>query len=310
MSNGVQGDQRESDAMEEESADRDDVETALTDDVSDEAPDEALDETPDETPDAEPSAEETPESPAKNAAAKKAAGPAKKAAPAPAKKAVTANKGGRNSEPAALTKSEKRALAKQLAAKRAARERRRRIGGYIATFVLILGIIAAVFVVLTWKDKKAATPGAAGSATPTAGAEAPTTPAVPFPGVPEGADPALKKKPDVKAGTGTLSKLVVTPIIEGKGPATTNGQTLTVNYVGVKYATGEEFDSSWKQSQTFDFQLGGTVIQGWNQGLVGVKVGSRVQLDIPGSLAYGDKDDGSGRPFGPLRFVVDVLAAN
>jgi peptidylprolyl isomerase len=77
----------------------------------------------------------------------------------------------------------------------------------------------------------------------------------------------------------------------------------------VKYASGEEFDSSWKRSQAFDFQLGGQVIQGWNQGLVGVKVGSRVQLDIPGSLAYGDKDDGSGSPFGPLRFVVDVLAA-
>ena len=295
MSNGVQGGQRESDAMEDESVDRDDV----SDETLDDAPDDVLDE---ELLVEEPSADETPVTPVKKA------GPAKKAAPA--KKAVPANKGGRNSEPAALTKSEKRALAKQLAAKRAARERRRRIGGYIGTFVVILGIIAAVFVVLTWQDDdKPATPGAAGSATPTPGAEATTGPAVPFPGVPDGADPALKKKPEVKPGTGTLSKLVVTPIIEGKGPATANGQTLTVNYVGVKYATGEEFDSSWKRSQTFDFQLGGQVIQGWNQGLVGVKVGSRVQLDIPGNLAYGDTDDGSGSPTGPLRFVVDVLAA-
>ncbi len=220
------------------------------------------------------------------------AGPAKKAPPT---KKVSANKGGRNSEPAALTKPEKRALAKQLAAKRAAAQRRRRVGGYLITFILIGGIIAAVFIGLNWKTKKD---------TP-----APKPSAAAFPVLPDGADPALKTKPDVKAGTGTPSKLVVTPIVEGKGPATTNGQTLTVNYVGVKYATGEEFDSSWSRSQTLDFQLGGQVIQGWNQGLLNVKVGSRLQLDIPASLAYGDKDDGSGRPFGPLRFVVDVLAA-
>jgi peptidylprolyl isomerase len=310
MSNGVQGDQRESDAMEDESVDADDVEAsadeveASADDVEASADAELTD---DDVSAEEPVADETPsDAPAKKTTAKKAA-PVKKAGPA--KKAVPANKGGRNSEPAALTKPEKRALAKQAAAKRAAAARRRRIGGYVATFVVIVGIIVGVFVVLNWRGDKSGTPAASGSGTPTPAAEAPTTPAVPFPGVPDGADPALKTKPVVKAGTGTVSKLVVTPLIEGKGPATTNGQTLTVNYVGVKYPTGEEFDSSWKRSQTFDFQLGGQVIAGWNQGLVGVKVGSRVQLDIPGNLAYGDTDDGSGSPTGPLRFVVDVLAA-
>jgi peptidylprolyl isomerase len=194
-----------------------------------------------------------------------------------------------------LSKPEKRALAKELAAKRARAQRRRRVGGYLITFIVIVGIIAGVFIALNWKTKKD---------TP-----APKASAAAFPSLPEGTDPALKTKPEVKAGTGTLSKLVVTPIIEGKGPATTNGQTLTVNYVGVSYKTGQEFDSSWSRSQTLDFQLGGQVIQGWNQGLLNVKVGSRLQLDIPGNLAYGDTDDGSGKPFGPLRFVVDVLAA-
>jgi peptidylprolyl isomerase len=100
----------------------------------------------------------------------------------------------------------------------------------------------------------------------------------------------------------------VTPLIKGTGPATRNGQQLTVNYVGVSYRTGEEFDASWNRSQTFDFELGaGGVIKGWDQGLVGVTVGSRVQLDIPSNLAYGD--DAGDRPSGPLRFVVDVLAA-
>ena len=67
--------------------------------------------------------------------------------------------------------------------------------------------------------------------------------------------------------------------------------------------------TSWKRGQTFDTQIGtGQVIPGWDQGLVGVKVGSRVQLDIPADLAYGETPEG-GAPAGDLRFVVDILAA-
>ncbi len=81
------------------------------------------------------------------------------------------------------------------------------------------------------------------------------------------------------AGSGELTALTVTPIIEGKGPAATAGQTISVNYVGVSYKTGEEFDASWSGSEPFSFQLGGgNVIKGWDQGLVGVKVGSRFSL--------------------------------
>jgi peptidylprolyl isomerase len=117
---------------------------------------------------------------------------------------------------------------------------------------------------------------------------------------------ALATKPTVTAGTGDLTALKVTTIVEGTGPAIQSGQTLSVNYVGVSYKTGAEFDSSWKSGQPFSFAVGqGKVIQGWDQGLVGVKVGSRVQLDIPANLAYGD----TGNPAGPLRFVVDVLSA-
>jgi peptidylprolyl isomerase len=79
--------------------------------------------------------------------------------------------------------------------------------------------------------------------------------------------------------------------------------------VGVFYADGKEFDSSWSRGEPASFPIGvGQVIPGWDQGLVGVNVGSRVQLDIPAELAYGN-DKSSGRPTGPLRFVVDVLAA-
>jgi peptidylprolyl isomerase len=128
--------------------------------------------------------------------------------------------------------------------------------------------------------------------------------------VPTGADPALSKKPAVTAGTGTLSQLKATTLIQGTGATVQSGQTVNVNYVGVTYADGKEFDSSWSRSEAFSFQVGaGKVIKGWDQGLIGVKVGSRVQLDIPADLAYGDNPSG-GQPAGALRFVVDVLSAS
>jgi peptidylprolyl isomerase len=151
----------------------------------------------------------------------------------------------------------------------------------------------------------AAAPSAAATPSPSAAASSAA-----FPPVPAGADPALSKKPAVSAGTGTVSKLKTTTLIQGKGAAVQAGQTINVNYVGVTYSTGKEFDSSWKRSEAFSFQAGtGNVIKGWDQGLIGVKVGSRVQLDIPADLAYGDKPTG-GQPAGALRFVVDVLSAS
>ncbi|MBM0238206.1 FKBP-type peptidyl-prolyl cis-trans isomerase, partial [Micromonospora sp. ATA32] len=127
------------------------------------------------------------------------------------------------------------------------------------------------------------------------------------PQLPAGADPALGSKPTVDPGKGQLTKLVVTPLIKGKGPAVQAGQQITTNYVGVFYADGKEFDSSWSSGQPATFAIGvGQVIKGWDQGLVGVTVGSRVQLDLPADLAYGE-NPGGGRPGGPLRFVVDVL---
>ena len=83
-----------------------------------------------------------------------------------------------------------------------------------------------------------------------------------------------------------------------------------MNYVGLTYVDGKEFDSSWNRSKAFSFPVGaGNVINGWDQGLAGAKVGSRVQLDIPADLAYGDNPTG-GQPAGALRFIVDVLAAS
>ncbi|HEU4348538.1 MAG TPA: FKBP-type peptidyl-prolyl cis-trans isomerase [Actinoplanes sp.] len=73
------------------------------------------------------------------------------------------------------------------------------------------------------------------------------------------------------------------------------------------YPDGQEFDSSWARNEPLQTPIGaGQLIPGWDRGLVGVPVGSRVRLDIPSDLAYGD-DPAGGQPAGDLRFVVDIL---
>lgn len=205
------------------------------------------------------------------------------------------------------SKAAKRAAAKAARARAVAAQKRRRVlsiaGAAAAVLVLIVGVT------LWARSGDPSSPASTASSSASGAAQTGATQNAAFPPLPAGADPALGTKPAATAGTGTVSKLVVTTLIEGKGAATQKGQNITVNYVGVTYADGKEFDSSWKRSQPLDFQLGtGGVIQGWDQGLLGVKVGSRVQLDIPASLAYGDSP-ANGAPAGTLRFIVDVLAA-
>ncbi len=96
--------------------------------------------------------------------------------------------------------------------------------------------------------------------------------------------------------------------VVGKGPAVKNGDTVVVHYTGT-LLDGTKFDSSKDRNQPFTTQIPGQLIQGWNQGIVGLKVGSRVQLDIPTDLAYGSNPP-SADTQGPLRFVIDVLDAS
>jgi peptidylprolyl isomerase len=190
-------------------------------------------------------------------------------------------------------KAERRAAAKRAKELRLRAERRKRILTYLGSVVAVVVVVGGVATACGAFGNKTAQPPASASASAAASAASAAT-------------GALATKPTVTAGTGDLTALKVTTIVEGTGPAIQSGQTLSVNYVGVSYKTGAEFDSSWKSGQPFSFAVGqGKVIQGWDQGLVGVKVGSRVQLDIPANLAYGD----TGNPAGPLRFVVDVLSA-
>jgi peptidylprolyl isomerase len=111
---------------------------------------------------------------------------------------------------------------------------------------------------------------------------------------PSGAAPKTLEKKDLIVGTGKEAKA---------------GDTVTVNYVGVLYNGGKEFDASWKRKEPFQFKLGEKqVIPGWDQGVPGMKVGGRRELIIPSELAYGKTGSPpSIPPNAPLVFVIDLL---
>jgi peptidylprolyl isomerase len=125
-----------------------------------------------------------------------------------------------------------------------------------------------------------------------------------------GGGAASKPKVEVPDGD-PPSELQIKDIKKGTGAEAVAGKTLTVHYVGVAWSDKKQFDSSWdsRGAKPFPFKLGaGAVIQGWDQGLVGMKVGGRRQLIIPPGMAY--KEFGAGTAIKPnetLVFVVDLL---
>jgi len=119
-----------------------------------------------------------------------------------------------------------------------------------------------------------------------------------------------RTKPEIDfPGTDTPQDLVIEDIIVGDGAEAKAGDTVSTHYVGVAWSTGEEFDASWNRGAPLDFRVGvGQVIQGWDQGLLGMKVGGRRRLEIPADMAYGDRGAGSAiAPGESLIFVVDLL---
>ncbi|WP_405010505.1 FKBP-type peptidyl-prolyl cis-trans isomerase [Kitasatospora sp. NBC_01539] len=104
-------------------------------------------------------------------------------------------------------------------------------------------------------------------------------------------------------------ELQIRDIVVGDGAEAKAGATVQVHYVGVTFASGEEFDASWNRGSTFSFPLGaGRVIKGWDQGVQGMKVGGRRELVIPPHLAYGNQSPSPLIPAGStLIFVVDLL---
>ena len=118
------------------------------------------------------------------------------------------------------------------------------------------------------------------------------------------------EKPEIEfPGAEPPADLVITDVTEGDGAEATSGSTVSVHYVGVAHSTGEEFDASYNRGTPLQFRLGtGQVIQGWDQGVEGMKVGGRRQLVIPPHLGYGDRGAGGViKPGETLIFVVDLL---
>jgi peptidylprolyl isomerase len=118
------------------------------------------------------------------------------------------------------------------------------------------------------------------------------------------------EKPEIEfPGAEPPADLVITDVTEGDGAEATSGSTVSVHYVGVAHSTGEEFDASYNRGTPLQFRIGvGQVIQGWDEGVEGMKVGGRRQLVIPPHLGYGDRGAGGViKPGETLVFVVDLL---
>lgn len=164
--------------------------------------------------------------------------------------------------------------------------------------LLIIGACLALFVVAGCGSDDSSTTSSSGS---TEEASAPE----------ETESTKKKTKPKVKQPKGAPPKQLVTnDLEEGTGAEAKAGDEITVQYVGVNYKTGKEFDSSWSRSEPFTFTLGeGFVIPGWEEGFEGMKVGGRRELVIPPDLGYGSTGSPPAIPPNEtLVFVVDLEA--
>jgi peptidylprolyl isomerase len=121
---------------------------------------------------------------------------------------------------------------------------------------------------------------------------------------------APNEKPEIEVPDGPPSyQLEVVDLEVGDGDEAVAGRIVDVHYVGVSWSDGRQFDASWDRGDTFKFGLGkGQVIQGWDEGVQGMRVGGRRKITIPPAMAYGKR--GAGGVIGPdetLIFVVDLL---
>ena len=126
---------------------------------------------------------------------------------------------------------------------------------------------------------------------------------------PSGIPKVTGKPTNIPVPPKPVTALQIRDLRPGSGKAAADGDKLTLHYVGISCASGEQVDSSWDRHQTFPLTLGqGEVIPGWDQGIKGMKVGGRRLLWIPASLAYGAQGQPPKiAPGDTLTFVIDLV---
>jgi peptidylprolyl isomerase len=118
-------------------------------------------------------------------------------------------------------------------------------------------------------------------------------------------------RPTVEVPEGPApSELVIEDQVIGDGPEAVVGSQIRAHYIGVAHSNGRQFDASWDRGSPLEFRLGtGRVIKGWDDGIVGMRVGGRRRLIIPPHLGYGDRGAGTAiKPGETLIFVVDLVS--
>jgi FKBP-type peptidyl-prolyl cis-trans isomerase len=198
-----------------------------------------------------------------------------------------------------------RSEAEQTAARR---QKTKRTGVRLGIGLVIVLAVAFAYSLLTRDDSSDSTE--TGDTTTTAAADATTT-TVAY-SSPELAAEVLAREPPVPANASAdtpADAVQVETLIEGQGEGAAAGDTVTVHYVGV-LSDGTEFDESWSGGQPFVVENLGqaSVIPGWNEGMVGAKIGERRRLEIGSDKAYGAAGNPPTIPANaPLAFEIDVV---
>jgi peptidylprolyl isomerase len=188
------------------------------------------------------------------------------------------------------------------------------MGAVIGSVVVLAAVaIGGYAIVHHSNNHKSKTASASSTPSPSTSTSTTPAPAAPTSCVKVNPNPPAKGDPVVPDVKGKLTnKLVINDIKKGTGAAAKAGDSITVKYVGVACSTGKAFDASYTDGapkQEFTFVLGkGSVIPGWDQGLVGMKVGGQRQLIIPAALAYGASGSGATiKGNETLNFVVNLV---
>ena len=191
----------------------------------------------------------------------------------------------------------------------ARRQKTKRTGVRLGIGLAIVLAVAFGYSLLTRDDNSSDNTETADTTTTAAGDQTATSVAY---SNPELAAEVLAREPPIPANAAADTPpgaVEVTTLIEGQGEGAAAGDTVTVHYVGV-LSDGTEFDQSWSRGQPFAVENLGqaSVIAGWNEGLVGAKIGERRRLEIGSDKAYGATGNPPTIPANaPLAFEIDVV---